>query len=520
MKNNIKILSLFFFITVFSSCKKWVDYNPHDDYEVTDLDYLKSESDYRTMEVSVYTPLQWLNQAVVVSDIASDNAVAGGENASDVLNLQQIDDYTVNSTNGTLSDLWQSAYEGINRANYLTQFKDKNPSGGQVSFAGKDALYGEIYFLRAYYYFTLVKFFGNVPLFTDKRLEITDSRTLKQSPKEDVYAQIELDLTNAIAVLPPNAAQPGRITRYAAQALLGKVYLYENKFDDAATILENVVNGPFSLQTDFAGIFLSSGENGPESVFEIQYSNLSPYYNWGGATRGQGNYAVQQCGIRGLQGNSPFAAGWSTNLPTQNLADAYSTGDQRKDATVLNIDQYIVDNPSYFLNVGSPAKSFYPSTDPGFATSPAYQVAPFKNTGLYDMKYLPRKGQTSGQLELNYLNNYRIIRYAGVLLMAAEANNRKSSPDDGKAQGYLNKVRQRAFGDQLHNITATGSALTQAIWDERRLELAMEGDRFFDLVRTGQAATKITGFKTGKNEVFPIPQQEIDVSGLTQNPGY
>lgn len=513
MKNKIKILSLFFFVAVFSSCKKWVDYNPHDDYQVTDLDYLKSESDYRTMVVSVYTPIQWLNQAVVVSDIASDNSVAGGENASDVLNLQQIDDYIVNSTNGTLEDLWKSAYEGVNRANYLTQYKDKNPAGETVDFAGKDAMYGEVYFLRAYYYFTLVKFFGNVPLFTDKRLGITDSRTLKQSPKEDVYKQIELDLTSAIAVLPPTPAQPGRITKYAAQALLGQVYLYENKFDDAATMLENVVNGPFSLVQDFESIFLSAGENGPESVFEIQYSNLSPYYNWGGATRGQGNYAVQQCGIRGLQGTSPFAAGWSTNLPTQDLASAYSEGDQRKEATVLDIDKYIIDNPSLFTG-------FYPSTDPAFADHPAYQVAPYKNTGLYNMKYLPRKGQTSGQLELNYLNNYRIIRYAGVLLMAAEANNKKTSPDDVKAQKYLNLVRERAFGDQLHNITATGSSLTQAIWDERRLELAMEGDRFFDLVRTGQAAAKIPGFKTGKNEVFPIPQKEVEISGLTQNSGY
>ncbi len=513
MKNSIKIISLFFFIIVFSSCKKWVEYNPHQDYKITDLDYLKSESDYRTMEVSVYTPLQWLNQDVVVSDIASDNSVAGGENASDVLNLQNIDDYTVTSDNGTLADLWKSAYEGINRANYMTQYKDKNPAGQTVTFAGKDALYGEVYFLRAYYYFDLVKFFGDVPLFTDKRLGITDSRSLKRSPKADVYKQIELDLTNAIAVLPTTPAQPGRITKYAAQALLGKVYLYENKFDAAAAMLENVVNGPFSLVPDFASIFLSSGENGPESVFEIQYSNLSPYYNWGGATRGQGNYAVQQCGIRGIQGTSPFAAGWSTNLPTQDLANAYSAGDQRKAATVLDIDKYIVANPSFF-------NGFFPSTDPGFATNPAYQVAPFKNTGLYDMKYQPRKGQTSGQIELNYLNNYRTIRFAGVLLMAAEANNRKSSPDDGKAQGYLNKVRQRAFGDQLHNITATGSALTQAIWNERRLELAMEGDRFFDLVRTGQAAAKITGFKVGKNEVFPIPQDEVTISGLTQNPGY
>jgi len=102
--------------------------------------------------------------------------------------------------------------------------------------------------------------------------------------------------------------------------------------------------------------------------------------------------------------------------------------------------------------------------------------------------------------------------------MAAEANNRTSN--DVKARDYLNRVRQRAFGDNLHNINSSGDALKLAIWDERRLELAMEGDRFFDLVRTGQAAAKITGFVPGKHEVFPIPQHEIDVSGLSQNPGY
>jgi hypothetical protein len=130
------------------------------------------------------------------------------------------------------------------------------------------------------------------------------------------------------------------------------------------------------------------------------------------------------------------------------------------------------------------------------------------------------KGQTSGQIELNYANNQRIIRYSDVLLMAAEAFNRAGTANDSKAQGYLNRVRARAFGDNLHNVTLTGAALKQAIWDERRLELAMEGDRFFDLVRTGQAALKMSKFVVGKNEIFPIPQQEIDISGLTQNPGY
>lgn len=501
-KIAIKILSLVFLTSLLTSCKKWVDYNPHEDFRITELDYLKSETDYRTMAISVYTPIQWLNQAVPVGDIASDNAVSGGENASDVLSLQQIDDYTHTPVNSTLTELWQAAYEGINRANYMTQYKAKNLGGEPVDFAGKDALYGEVTFLRAYYYFHLVRFFGDVPMFTDKRLGLNESKSLQKSTKADIYKQIELDLNSAIAVLPAIQVEKGRATKYAAQALLGKVLLYQNKFDAAAAMLENVITpNAFSLVANFGSIFLASGENGTESVFEIQYSNTSPYYNWGGVTRGQGNHSVQQCGIRGLNGANgmPYAAGWSTNLPTQNLAAAYEAGDKRKDVTVLNIEAYKTANPSFNIT---------------------YQVAPFKNTGLYNQKYLPRNGETSGQVELNYLNNFRTIRFAEVLLMAAEANNRASAPNDVKAQTYLNRVRQRAFGDLLHNITSTGATLRQNIWDERRLELAMEGDRFFDLVRIGQAAAKITNFKTGKHEVFPIPQVEISISGLTQNAGY
>ena len=503
MNNKIiKVFTWLLMVSLLPACKKWVDYNPHEDFRTTELDYLKSESDYRTMAISVYTPLQWLNQEVPVGDIASDNSVTGGENASDVLSLQQIDDYTHTSVNSTLTELWKDAYEGVNRANYMFQYKVKNLAGTSVDFAGKDALYGEVAFLRAYYYFHLIRMFGDVPLFTEKRLGLSESKSLARSPKADVYKQIEADLNMAIAALPAVQVQKGRITKYAAQGLLGKVYLYQNKFDLAASMLDNVINSnAFSLVPDLATVFLASGENGPESVFEIQYSNTSPYYHWPGYNRGQGNYAVQQTGIRGLNGSAamPYAPGWSTNLPTQNLAAAYSAGDKRKAVTILDIEAYKTANPSFNIT---------------------YQVAPFKNTGLYNQKYLPRKGETSGQLELNYLNNLRIIRYADVLLMAAEAYNRSGTPNTAKAQSYLNKVRERAFSNTSQNITSTGTALTQAIWDERRLELAMEGHRFFDLVRTGQAAAKIPGFVLGKHEVFPIPQPEIEISGLTQNSGY
>lgn len=500
-KIYIKMVGLAVVATLMGSCKKFVDYNPHEDFITTDLDYFKSETDYRTMVVSAYSPVQWLNQVTVVGDIASDNSVAGGESASDVLALQQMDDFTLTPVNSTLEDLYRVAYEGVNRTNYLTQYKDKNPAGETVSFAGKDALYGEVYFLRAYYYFTLVKMWGDVPMFLDKRISLTEGRTLARSPKAEVYAQMEKDLLAAIAVLPATTTQPGRITKYAAQGLLGKVYLYENKFTEADAVLEPIISAnAFTLVPDYASIYLAAGENGSESVFEVQYTNGSPYYNWGGATRGQGNYAVQQNGIRGISGSTsmPYAAGWSTNLPTQNLASAYTAGDQRKDITCFNIEAFKTAHPEYGI---------------------AYQVAPYKNTGLYNGKYLPRKGETSGQIELNYLNNIRVMRYSEVLLMAAEAINR-SGGDNAKALGYLNQVRRRAFKDNAHDVAATGDALKQAIWNERRLELAMDGDRFFDLVRTGQAAAKLTGFTTGKHEVFPIPQQEVTITGITQNPGY
>jgi hypothetical protein len=480
-------------LALLSSCTKFVDYDPVEDYQITADNYFTTPDDYQKMLIGTYSPLQWLWANVVIGDVASDNSVSGGENATDQLGFQQIYDYTHGPVNSYLTEAWKACYEGINRANYLHENKSK------LEFTGKDALYGEVYFLRAYYYFELVRFFGDVPLFVEKRLNASDSRTLQRAPKAEVYKQIEADLTAAIAALPPTNPQKGRITKHAAQALLGKVYLYQNKFTEAATMLENVIAGPFSLVSEFGDIFLQNGENGPESIFEIQYSNLAPYFDWSNPGRGQGNLAVQVCGVRNITGSSPYAQGWSTNLPTKNLSDAYQAGDKRKAATILDIEAYKNANPQFNIT---------------------YLTAPYKNTGLYNHKYHPRKGETSGQIELNYLNNFRTIRLADVLLMAAEAYSRSSTPNTAKAQEYLNRVRRRAFGDNNHDINLTGQQLTQAIWDERRLELAMEGDRFFDLVRTGQATTKITGFVTGKHEVFPIPQDEIDISGLTQNPGY
>jgi hypothetical protein len=194
MKNIQYIISLTALLFFGAGCTKFVAYDPQEDYQITANDYLKTADDFNKMAIGVYSPLQWLYANPVIGDVASDNSVSGGENATDVVGLQQIDDYQINPNNFYLSEAWKSCYEGINRANYLHENKAK------LDFAGKEALYGEVYFLRAYYYFELVRMFGDVPLFVEKRLSASDSRKFARAPKADVYKQIELDLNNAIKV--------------------------------------------------------------------------------------------------------------------------------------------------------------------------------------------------------------------------------------------------------------------------------------------------------------------------------
>lgn len=476
------------------ACTDFVDYDPAEVYEITADVYFQSASDYEAAVVGTYDPLQWMYLNILIGDIASDNSFSGGESATDVLGIQQIDEMTHNPDNDNLTSIWKWCYEGINRANYLEENKNK------IEFDGKSALYGEVYFLRAYYYFELVKFFGDVPLFTEYRLTAGDSGTLQRTPASEVYAQIEADLQNAINVLPNSQPLGGKVTQNAAYALLGKVYLYQDKFPEAATTLENII-GLYSLVNDYGSQFVKTGENGPESVFEVQHTNESNWWDWEFIPQGtEGNFGVVHNGPRAFDGPD-YATGWSFNLPTNDLYESFEEGDTRRDATILDIEAFAAANTDW--NNGD-----------GISYGTGY-----KHTGYFNHKYITRAGESNAQPELNFLTNYRAIRYADVLLMAAEANNR-GNISDTKAQNYLNLVRQRAFGDMDHNIDASGAALTQAILNERNFELAMEGHRFFDLVRTGQAANKITDFATGKHEVFPIPQQEIDISGLSQNTGY
>jgi tetratricopeptide (TPR) repeat protein len=379
-------------------------------------------------------------------------------------------------------------YTGITRANYILEHQDN------IDFPGKAHIIAEAKFLRAYYYFELVKFFGDVPLILDKRIGIEEARSIPRSPKSEVYAQIEADLIAASAVLNPTASQKGRATKGAAKSLLGKVYLYQNKFTEAAEILEEVIaSGQYSLYQDYSTLFSVAAEGNPETVFDIEYTGLEGG-SYGCLICLEGNAAVGFQGIR--QYNGPvYGDGNSYNLPTPELYAAFSPIDSRREATVLDIEAFIAAQPN--------------------AASITYAIGAGGHTGYYNNKYIKRQGEIGlPDNDLTSPVNYRVIRYADVLLMAAEANYQIGNPT--RATQLVNQIRQRA------GIPGASVNSVEKVYLERRLELSGEGHRFFDLVRTGQAAQFIPGFVTGKHELFPIPQVEIDLAGgnWTQNPGY
>jgi len=459
-------------------------------YTIGSENYFNSEAEYNQALIGAYDLLHASYVNVLLGEIASDNTASGGGSATDVIGFQQIDDMTHTPVNPNLKNIWDWMFAGVQRANYILEFKDK------TDFPNKNQVIGETRFLRAYFQFELVKWFGPIPMNGDKRFLPIDVTLIPRSPVNDVYTSIESDLQFAVDNLSPNAAQTGRATKGAAQALLGKVYLYHGKFAESAAVFEDLIgSGKYSLVADYGSIFENAGENGPESVFEIQYSEAQGA-SFDCLQCSEGNVAVGFSGIRNYSGPM-FSSGYSFNVPQQEVVDAFEPGDKRKDVAILDIAAWAAANDATY-GVG------------------------YKHTGFFNKKYLPRTRtkDAPGDVNLTNPNNYRAIRYADVLLMAAEANSR-GGISDAKASEYLNQVRRRAFGDNNHDITASGQPLINAIWTERRVELVGEGHRFFDLVRTGKG-TEIDGFVTGKNELFPVPIEEIQFANgnWKQNPGY
>lgn len=487
IKTIKKIPVLVLLILVYFSCTDdFVDRNPV--YSIDSENYFNSEDDFNNGLIAAYDLLQSTYINNIMGEIVSDNTLCGGESATDVIGYQQIDDMIHTPVNDQVQNLWNWMFAGVNRANYLLEFQNN------VDFEGKDIIIAEARFLRAYYYFELVKWFGPVPL-KETRFQLGDETTIPRSPVEDVYALIEADLIYASNTLSYTAPQVGRATKGSAQALLGKAYVYQEKFSQAAIVLDDLIqDGPYDLITDYDTIFENEQENGVESVFEVQYTDAEGA-GFGCLQCSEGNIAVGFNGIRNYNGPL-FDSGFSFNIPTEEAYLAYEEDDLRRDVAILNIETW--------------------ATQTGATYGTGYE-----HTGYYNRKYIARQGDlNTGDQNLTNPNNYRAIRFADVLLLAAEAYNR-GGLSDVTAQQYLNRVRNRAFGDTDHEISATGATLTTAILNERRLELMGEGHRFFDLVRTGNGSV-IPGFVDGKHEVFPIPLEEIQFSNgnWQQNPGY
>jgi len=494
IKRNIILAAIAASLGITSCGDDFVEVDPP--YGINSDSYFTAEDDYYNALIGTYDILQSTYANVILGEIASDNAHAGGESATDVIGWQQVDRMQHTPVNDNLDDIWDWNFAGVYRASFMLENADN------IDFEGKSQLLAEAHFLRAYFNFELLKWFGPIPIKPEGRFTLGEAKTIPRSSKAEVYALIEQDLTYAEENLAVNAPEVGRVTKGAAQALLGKVYLYQDKFSEAATELQKVINsGKYHLygtqgDEDYANLFEYSAENSAESVFEIQYTGTEGA-GFGCLQCSEGNVMVGFSGIRGYAG-PVFESGYGFNLPTEEAYNSFESGDARQEVSLLDIEAWAAETGATY-NIGN-------------------QDGVTGHTGYYNRKYLPRQNDNLGDANLTQPNNYRAIRYADVLLMAAEALNR-GGIDDAQARAYLNMVRDRAG---LAPVDDSGTSLTEQIYMDRRSEMIGEGHRFFDLVRTGRAEQFIDGFTTGKNEVFPIPLEEIQFAqgNWDQNAGY
>lgn len=465
---------------------------------------------YNTLYLGGFGPTTVGFEYVLATELASDDADKGSTPSDGQANFGSIDDFTLNSNNPVVNDLWQGYYQGISKANRAIDQLSK----ATFDEATKNRLLGEVRFIRGMYYFNLVRLFGGVPAITrvPEASEFNNDEFQTRATKEEIYAVVTEDLQFAADNLPvigETGSQAGRATKGAAQSLLSKVYLYLKDWQKAYDLSEAVItSGKYSLVknngdtlTDFNLIFRERPENGvggnnnSESIFEVQTginvgeNAVSPLFSNGQGARSTGGWND---------------LGFGFNSPSQDLANAFETNDTRRAGTIIFINPTIPEN-----STGTILWDGYRIPSQDSVANPRYNYKAYHSP-------LRESAQVSNNKDTKP-KNIRIIRYAEVLLINAEAAAMLGMGSD--ALTNLGMVRARA------GLTTT-TARAEDIWKERRSELAMEQDRFFDLVRQGRAGVVLRAhgkaFVDGKNEVFPIPQPQIDLSAgrLTQNNGY
>lgn len=472
--------------------------------DITEDNFYQTEDDAIAAVNAAYAALQFEMTPAghfrwFWGDVMSDDSEKGGSGDNDVNILLRLETFQGPTNSDLLESEWAADYEGIYRANIVLE---KIPAI-DMNEDLKAEILGEAKFIRAWFFYNLVTMFGDVPLVD--RVLLPSEYTMGSSPASDIWALIEQDLTEAAPVLPLRSdllnAELGRITRGAANALLAKAYLYQQKFAEAAPVLEEVISSnQYQLVADYNSIFTPGGQNNSESIFEIQYMNASGG-NWGRNNANEGTFTPVFTRARGQ------FEGYGFNLPTQDFVDEFfkeGFEDPRLSATVFRVGDSMGDRGAFTIEATGGLPHLY-----------------------YSKKYFTNKSETApfGDPNPNGGTNDRVIRFADVLLMHAEASYHTGKEDAAKES--LNKVRARARAGNpnvLPDVNATGNALLEAIYHERRVELGMEGHRFFDLVRTGRGTEELgpLGYQEGVHNLFPIPESQIQASNgsITQNPGY
>lgn len=491
--SRVLLTSLVVLLAVAGCQKDFLDRKPLGEltydtfFENADQAILATNAVYQKYRDFDCIALPWIG----LTDIISDDADKGST-PTDALYMVELDDLSFNATNTAMTAAWKSHYIAIARANLAIQ---RIPDV-KMDEVLKNRLVGECKFIRAYTYFLLVQWFGDLPIIT-KPLAGDEYYAQTRQPKTEVYAQIERDLLDAIATLPEKSQYGpndlGRATKGAARGILAKLYMVKKDFPKAEQYCLDVINSTeYSLLAKYSDNFLRIGENGRESIFEI---NAAALPTPDAAGPGASPYNMVQ-GVRGVPN-----LGWGFNRPSDNLVSSYENGDPRREATVIYVGEVLPDGVTQvkdnleIINERFNQKAWVPA-----------------HPGLQD----------------NGPGNIRILRYADILLLAAEALNENGKSSE--ALVYINQVRKRARGNSmllLPDLTITDqSQLREKIYRERRSELAMEQHRWFDLLRWGRANDAMTAvgknFVAGKHELLPIPQTEVDLTTgkIPQNPGY
>ncbi len=523
MKRINKLFPLLFLcapmLIIVSGCKKYLDRKPLS-ATFTDLNQGALETPvfglYSTLRsYNGFSTLPWID----FNSIRDDDAMKGSSLSDGAEINTEFETFQYTKDDWAEDTYWNDHYYMINLTNKILNTAKTSNVTDEASLRNV----GEALFFRAYSYFELVKAYGDVPLLNFYSEKASENIKPK-SPAAAIYAQIDSDLSVASVYLPLNweiagaNRYPGRLTSGAAKSLWAQTFLFRQQWDSVIKYCNQVIaSGAYSLTPDFKDIWKDglngAGKNGPESIFEMQAtigSNGTNDYgtNWGTSQN------IRQGGA-----TNNWNLGWGWNQPTQNLVSAWDSTDPRKTKTILYSGQ----------NDGGPATGGYGATLPPYdpnGTSGHIERMYWNKKVYSDPAMRAFTGQINGSGGAGWIN-HRIIRYADVLLMLAEASNEVG--DGATAEAMLEQVRARArngggTGDALPHIAFAGQAqMRTAIKNERRWEFAMEGYRFYDLVRWGDAPAVLgpLGYQP-KNALYPIPQPAIDLSGgvLVQNPNY